>query len=158
MPGDAKLEALYQELILDHYRRPRNRGTLAQADARVEHRNPLCGDEIDLALAMDGPRVRLVRATARGCSLSVAATSMLTERAPGCTAADLEALRARVGLLLSGDPTAAGDVSLGELRAFAGVARVPARRRCVELVFEAVAAALAELSRAGPAQEAGGGG
>ena len=144
MAGDAKLEALYQELILDHYRRPRNRGTLEGADARVEHRNPLCGDEIDLALAMEGTRIRLVRATARGCSLSVAATSMLTERAPGCTAADLEALRARLGRLLSGDTDAGRDEALGEFRAFAGVARVPARRRCVELVFEAAERAMAE--------------
>jgi nitrogen fixation NifU-like protein len=139
---DAKLEALYQELILDHYRRPRNRGELPGASARVEHHNPLCGDEIDLSVAMDGERIGAVRATARGCSLSVAATSMLTERAPRCTAAELEALRARLGRLLSGAADALHDESLGELRAFAGVARVPARRRCVELGFEALERAL----------------
>ena len=157
MAGDAKLEAIYQELILDHYRRPRNRGTLEGADARIEHRNPLCGDEIDVAITMDGPRIGAMRATARGCSLSVASTSMLTGRAPGCTAADLEALRARLGRLLSGEAAVEDLEALGELRAFAGVARVPARRRCVELVFEAVAAALAQLSGARPAQEAGSG-
>lgn len=148
MADDAKLEALYQELILDHYRRPRNRGELPGASARVEHRNPLCGDEIDLAVTMEGERIGAVRATARGCSLSVAATSMLTERAPGCTAADVEALRGRLGRLLSGDAEAASDEALGDLRAFAGVARVPARRRCVELGFEALEQALS-AARAG---------
>ena len=143
MAADAQLEALYQERILDHYRRPRNRGELPDADARVEHRNPLCGDEVDLSVAMDGERIRALRATARGCSLSVAATSMLTERAPGCTAADMGALRARLGRLMSGDRDAAADETLGDLRAFAGVARVPARRRCVELPFEALERALA---------------
>ena len=147
MASDAKLEALYQERILDHYRRPRNRGALEGADTRVEHRNPLCGDEIDLALALDGERIREVRATARGCSLSVASTSMLTERAPGCTAADIVALRARLGRLLSGDPVAEPEESLGDFVAFAGVARVPARRRCVELAFEAVERALVEARR-----------
>jgi nitrogen fixation NifU-like protein len=145
---DAKLEALYQELILDHYRRPRNRGELPGATARVEHRNPLCGDEIDLAVAMDGERIGAVHATTRGCSLSVAATSMLTLLATGRTAAEMAALRERLDRLLSGASDAANDEALGDLRAFAGVARVPARRRCVELCFEALGRALSEAPRA----------
>lgn len=148
MADDARLAALYQELILDHYRRPRNRGELPGAAARVEHRNPLCGDEVDLSVAMVGARIGAVRATARGCSLAVAATSMLTLLAPGRTAAEMAALRERLDRLLSGDEQAAHDDALGELRAFAGVARVPARRRCVELGFEALERALS-VTRSG---------
>ena len=147
MPDDARLEALYQELILDHYRRPRNRGPLEGAGARVEHRNPLCGDELELSVATDGECIRAVRATARGCSLAVAATSMLTLIAPGRTAQEMSALHASLQRLLAGDAEAADDGSLGELRAFAGVARVPARRRCVELAFEALASALEKTRR-----------
>ena len=148
MADDAKREALYQELILDHYRRPRNRGELPGATVRVEHRNPLCGDEIDLSIAMDGERIGAVHATTRGCSLAVAATSMLTLVAPGRTATDIADLRTGLQRLLAGDPAASDDAALGDLRAFAGVARVPARRRCVELCFEALGRALSEAPRA----------
>ena len=140
--GTAAREALFQERILDHYRRPRNREPLAGADVTLEWRNPLCGDEIALSLALDGDRVRDLRLHARGCSLSVAAASMLTELAPGRSRAELAAIRARFDRLLEGDASAAADPALGELVSFAGVSRVPARRRCAQLAFEALEAAL----------------
>ena len=139
---DAEREALYQERILAHYRRPHHREPLAQPDVRLDWRNPLCGDEIDLTLALDGDRVRDLRLATRGCSLSVAAASMLTDLAPGRSRAELAELKARFDALVAGDRDAARDESLGELRAFAGVARVPARRRCATLAFEALEAAL----------------
>ena len=134
----AELDALYQELILDHYRRPRNREPLARADVTLEWRNPLCGDEIALSLALDGDRVRDLRLHARGCSLSVAAASMLTELAPGRTRAELAAIRARFDRLLEGDASAAADPALGELRALSGVSRFPARIRCATLAWSAL--------------------
>ena len=139
---EAQLAAIYQELILDHYRRPRNKGALDGADASVERRNPLCGDEIGLQLALDGDVVRDVRFTGRGCSISQASASMLTQALRGRTRAEAEALLARFTRLVHGDAEAARDASLGELRALQGVARFPARIRCATLAWSALEEAL----------------
>jgi len=141
--ASAAREALFQERILEHYRRPRNREPLADAGVTLDWVNPLCGDELSLSLALDGDRVRDLRLHARGCSLSVAAASMLTGLARGRSREELDAIRARFDQLLAGDTTAADDPMLGDLGAFAGVARVPARRRCATLAFEALAEAMA---------------
>ena len=139
--NDAQLAAIYQELILDHYRRPRNKGLGDTADVRTaERRNPLCGDEIALALALDDDgRVRDVRFTGRGCSISQASASMLTEAVRGKTRAEAEALVARFSAMVHGDEEAAADPSLGELRALSGVSRFPARIRCATLAWSALA-------------------
>ena len=141
-PAGAALEALYQERILDHYRRPRHREPLPGASVQLAWRNPLCGDELELWLAMDGERVGDLRVSARGCSLSVASASMLTELAPGRTAAELRELRTRFHAMLEGG--AGPDERLGDLRAFAALRRVPARWRCAELPWEALERALAD--------------
>ena len=135
---DARLQALYQELILDHYRRPRGKGELERPDARGAARNPLCGDEVEVTLALDGDVVRDLRVTARGCSISQASASMMTELVRGKTVAEAAALRRRVAALLAGDPAAAADPALGDLRALAGVARFPARHRCATMAWEAL--------------------
>jgi nitrogen fixation NifU-like protein len=137
-PSAAQLAAIYQELILDHYRRPRNKGALAEADARAERRNPLCGDEIALELAFDGDVVRDARFTGRGCSISQASASMLTQALRGRTRADAEALLRRFTALVHGDAEATRDEALGELRALQGVARFPARIRCATLAWSAL--------------------
>ena len=135
---DAQLTAIYQELILDHYRRPRNKGALEGADARAERRNPLCGDEITLEVAFEGDVVREVRFGGRGCSISQASASMLTQALRGRTRAEAETLVRRFSALVHGDAAAAGDEGLGELRALQGVARVPARIRCATLAWSAL--------------------
>lgn len=140
----AKLDALYQELILDHYRRPRNRGELPDASVHAAASNPLCGDAVAVALAFGADdRVRAARFTGQGCSIAQASASMLTELVVGRTRAELTALRARVGALVAGDPAAAADATLGDLRALAGVARFPARVKCATLAWEALGRGLA---------------
>ena len=143
-PASAKVEALYQELILDHYRRPRNRGVLERPTASVSYRNPLCGDEIELTLEVREERVVDARFTARGCSLSLAAASMLTELAKGKTPLELAATHRVFATMLAGDATAAADPGLGDLHAFRGLSRVPGRVRCALLPFEALEHALGE--------------
>ena len=138
----AKVEGVYQELILDHYRRPRNRGTLERPTTSVSHRNPLCGDEIELTLDVRNDRVTDARFTARGCSLSLAAASMLTEIAKGRTRPELEATHRVFAAMLTGDAAAAADPMLGDLHAFRGMSRVPGRARCALLPFEALERAL----------------
>ncbi|HEY0972461.1 MAG TPA: SUF system NifU family Fe-S cluster assembly protein [Gemmatimonadales bacterium] len=139
---DARTEALYQELILDHYRRPRNRGPVTGADRAAERRNPLCGDAIAVELALDGERVREAGFTGQGCSITQAAASMLTGALRGLTLGEARALLARYDAMIGGDPAALADVSLGELRALSGVARFPARLRCALLPAEALEEAL----------------
>jgi nitrogen fixation NifU-like protein len=141
-PSEAQLAAIYQELILDHYRRPRNKGALADADVTAARTNPLCGDEIAIALAFDGDVVREARFTGRGCSISQASASMLTGAIVGCTRAEAESLVRRFTALVHGDADAAADASLGELRALQGVSRFPARIRCATLVWSALDEAL----------------
>ena len=147
---EAQLAAIYQELILDHYRRPRNKGALEAPDASAERRNPLCGDEIVLQLAFDGDVVREARFTGRGCSISQASASMLTQAVRGRTRAEAEALLRRFTALVHGHEGHGGqegadagrDETLGELRALQGVARFPARIRCATLAWSALDEAL----------------
>ena len=146
--SDARLAAAYQELILDHYRRPRNRGAMARADARAELRNPLCGDEVALALALDGAgRVTEARFTGTGCSISQASASMLTQLVAGRTVAEAVELGARFARMLAGDAAAAADPALGDLRALAGVARIPMRVKCALLPWRAFDEAVRSIPR-----------
>jgi nitrogen fixation NifU-like protein len=143
----AEIAALYQEIILDHYRRPRNKGTLENADASVEMKNPLCGDEItlDVAFAPDG--VSELKFSGRGCSISQASASMMTQLVKGKSTEEIDALRKQFRALILGDQNATTDESLGSLRALSGVARFPARVKCALLAWNALENALAEKSR-----------
>ena len=145
MPDDSRTAALYQELILDHYRRPRNRGAHDAPDARAEARNPLCGDELAVTLVADGGRVREARAESRGCSITAASASMMTELVVGRDADGVAAVRRALDALLAGVPGAADDPALGDLRALAGLARFPARHRCALLPWEALRRAMDAL-------------
>lgn len=140
--NSAEIAALYQELILDHYRKPRNKGKLENADATIEMRNPLCGDEIDLMVIFDGDSVGDVKFAGRGCSISQASASMMTQIIKGKNTADIDAIRTRFRELIMGDMTAADDKSLGSLRALSGVSKFPARVRCALLAWNALETAL----------------
>ncbi len=85
-------DELYRELILDHYKSPRNFGALEHPDAEAEGQNPLCGDEVAMYVELDGDTIRDVRFRGRGCAISQAATSMLTELVKGRTAAEVAAM------------------------------------------------------------------
>lgn len=136
--ADDSLTALYQDIILDHYRRPRNKGVLENASISIPMRNPLCGDEITLELIMDGDRVADVRFTGRGCSISQASTSMMTEMVKGRNAAEISGIAERFRAMVMGDAAAATDPSITKARALAGVARFPARVKCALLAWNAL--------------------
>jgi nitrogen fixation NifU-like protein len=141
-PPEPKLSELYQELILDHYRRPRNKGTLAEPTYSVSLNNPLCGDEIDLQLKVEGAVIREARFIGRGCSISQASASMMTQLLKERSVADALALAGRMSAMLQGDETAARDKTLGELRALAGVAKFPVRIKCALLPWNALTEAV----------------
>lgn len=142
----AELSALYQEVILDHYRRPRNKGTLENADASVEMKNPLCGDEIELQVAFDGDAVTDLKFSGRGCSISQASASMMTQLVKGKSREEIEAIRNQFRNLMLG-VSKDDESSLGSLRALSGVARFPARVKCALLAWNALETALAETEQ-----------
>lgn len=134
------LEALFQDLILDHYRRPRNKGALLGATGRGAVMNPTCGDEIAVEVALDGDTVREAKFTGRGCSISQASASMMTLAAAGLPVDEARSVAKRVEEMLRGSPAAQ---ELGELRALGAVARFPARVPCALMAWRALEAALA---------------
>ncbi len=144
--SDAPLAAVYQELLLDHYRRPRNRGTLAHPDAAVRKRNPFCGDDIELQLAFAGDQVREARFVGQGCAISQASASMMAQLLEGKDLDDVAHLVRRFTAMLHGDADAARDSALGDLRALAGVAKLPQRVPCALLAWGALAEALTKRS------------
>ena len=141
-PPEPKLSALYQELILDHYRRPRNKGTLPHATHSISLNNPLCGDEIDLQLRVDGEVIKEVGFIGRGCSISQASASMMTQLLKERTVPQALVLADRMSAMMQGDETAARDKSLGEIRALAGVSKFPVRIKCALLPWNALTDAI----------------
>ena len=135
---EPRLSALYQELILDHYRRPRNKGVLEQPTHTIALNNPLCGDEIDLHLRLEGDVIKDVRFIGRGCSISQAAASMMTQIVKEKRLSDALALADRMSAMMHGDEAAANDKALGDLRALAGVAKFPIRVKCALLPWNAL--------------------
>jgi nitrogen fixation NifU-like protein len=132
-PGP-ELDDLYKELILDHYRRPRNRRSVAEPKVVGEGYNPLCGDEIAVEVHFEGDVVADVGFEGRGCSLSQASGSMMTEAIKGRTAAEARTLIDEFTRMMT-EPGLEPPDGLGDLEAFAGVARYPVRVKCVTLAW-----------------------
>jgi nitrogen fixation NifU-like protein len=135
------IEDLYQSAILDHSQHPHNFGPLPGADRRATTDNPFCGDRVTIAVALDGDRIADVRFEGTGCAISMAAASMLTEAIKTRTRAEVETLARAFEAFLGG--AAPDPAALGELAAFAAVAKYPVRAKCARLAWQALAAALA---------------
>jgi nitrogen fixation NifU-like protein len=136
------LQELYQEIILDHYAHPRNRGRLEGADVVVEGVNPSCGDEISLFARVRGGVVEEVRFEGKGCSISQASASMMTEVVRGKSLAAVRALFERFRRMMHGEPP--DEEALGELVALQGVRRFPVRVKCATLAWVALERGLSE--------------
>jgi nitrogen fixation NifU-like protein len=154
MPG---LEDLYREIILDHYRNPRNRGELAVPPAqRYEGYNPLCGDEIEVYLDVEDGAVADIRVSGQGCSISQSSASMMSQAVKGKSVDEVRALtRAFKGMMsihehaLDGqdgedDADGATDVKLGDLEALRGVVKFPVRIKCATLAWNTLAQGIDE--------------
>ena len=158
----SNLSDLYQSLILDHSRRPRNFGTLDgdRPVREVEGRNPLCGDELTLQLRVTGDNVSEIAFVGQGCAISKASASVMTAAVKGKSVAEAERLFERFHGLLMGtvkpDSPEAAELPRS-MAAFAGVARFPMRVKCASLAWHALHSALAqEASAADGAGDAGG--
>ena len=135
------LKELYRDVILDHNRKPRNFGHLENADSQAEGHNPLCGDHLRLSVRMDGERIEDIRFEGKGCAISTASASLMTEAVKGRDRAAVRALFDQVHALLT-QPGAAPDGSLGKLAALSGVREFPARVKCASLCWHTLNAAL----------------
>lgn len=140
------LKELYRDVILDHNRQPRNFGPLSPVDSSADGHNPLCGDRLTIYLQLDGDRIRDVRFDGKGCAISVASASMMTEAVKGKDRAAVARLFDAVHATLTGDGAAPPE-SLGKLAALGGVREFPARVKCASLCWHTLNAALAHECR-----------
>ena len=136
----------YEDLILEHAKRPRNRGRLAHATHAAAADNPLCGDSVRVELEVTGGEVRAVGFEGHACAIVTASASLMTEHVRGRSLEEVRVLRERMEALCRApsEEAAAAGAQLGELAVFAGVRRYPARVRCATLAWEALGHALAD--------------
>ena len=140
------LQELYQSIILDHNRRPKNYGALEGATSRRQDRNPACGDEIVLELKVENDLIADVRFTSEGCAVSRASASIMTQVVKGKSRAEAERLFNQFHELVTGKltPTPQQARALGEMVAFSGVSRFPIRVKCASMAWHSLQAALRE--------------
>lgn len=137
------LRELYREVILDHNRNPRNFGTLEDADIVIDGVNPLCGDKLKLFIRLNGDAIEDIRFQGTGCAISVASTSLMTERVKGAGVAQALDLQKQIHAMLTSD-AAAPDESLGKLAALSGVREYPSRVKCASLGWRALKSGLTD--------------
>jgi nitrogen fixation NifU-like protein len=140
---EAELDELYREIILDHYRNPRHRGSLASPSASHEGLNPLCGDEVTVELLVDGGRISDVAYKGSGCSISQSSASMMTEAINGKALDEVRRLSGDFTAMMRGDENVDPE-SLGDLEALSGVRKFPVRVKCATLAWHTLEEALEE--------------
>jgi nitrogen fixation protein NifU and related proteins len=133
------LDDLYQEIILEHYKQPKNQGTVEDADIAVSGRNPFCGDEIKLTLRVKDGVVEEVKFTGSGCAISQASASVMTEHIKGKTAAEVKELFQEFAGMVKGEDHQHRHIEeTDELCAFQGVSAYPTRVKCAMLAWNAM--------------------
>ena len=138
-----ELDSLYQEVILDHTKRPRNYRAMEGADRHAEGYNPLCGDKFTLYLKLEDDRIVDVSFQGTGCAISTASASILTETLKGKTRAEAESLFEAFHDLVTGKPAGNGNnPDLGKLAVFSGVSEFPVRVKCATLAWHTLRSAL----------------
>ena len=141
------LRELYQEVIFDHNRRPRNFGRLAGANRSAEGFNPLCGDKLALYLKMVDGVIEDASFEGTGCAISTASASLMTEALKGKTEAQAQALFAGFHALVTGGDGAPAAVPLGKLEVLSGVREFPSRVKCATLAWHTLHAALHDVKQ-----------
>jgi len=134
-----ELGDLYQEVILDHYKKPRNFGTLEGATGAAQGDNPLCGDRLALQVKLSGDRIDDLRFRGSGCAISTASASLMTEAVKGKTKAEAMGIFERFHPMVTGR---GGGNDLGKLEVFSGVSEFPVRVKCATLAWHTLRAAL----------------
>jgi nitrogen fixation NifU-like protein len=138
-----ELNELYQQVILDHNKKPRNYHKLETASAKSEGFNPLCGDRLTVYVQLDADQIKDISFEGSGCAISKASASIMTESVKGKSKAEIDALFKRVHQMLTAPPDASVDVEgLGKLAAFSGVREFPVRVKCATLAWHTLNSAL----------------
>lgn len=137
------LTELYQSVILDHNRKPRNFGALEGANRHADGKNPLCGDHVTVELQVSGDTISDVKFTGQGCAISKASASLMTAAVKGKSRAEAEALFAKFHAMVLGQVEGTKE-ELGQLVVFSGVSRFPVRVKCASLAWHTLKAALAD--------------
>ena len=140
------LEELYKEVILDHYRTPRNKGRLDPHDVMLERNNPLCGDEIELFVKFEGETLAGISFDGKGCSISQASASMMTEKVQDLSVKDATELAETIKAMMAGEAEGDPDV-LGDLVSLKGVVKYPVRIKCALLGWNTLIEAIEESGR-----------
>ena len=133
------IDELYQDLILDHHRHPRNKRPCSGCQHQAHGENPLCGDSINVGLTVDGERIASASFEGQGCAISQASASMMTEAIAGMTVDDALALGESLRAMMRGEPPGR---DLGDLQALEGIARFPVRIKCALLAWTTLVRAL----------------
>jgi nitrogen fixation protein NifU and related proteins len=139
----SELSDLYQEVVLDHGKRPRNFGPLEGETHRAEGLNPLCGDHITVHVKVDGDRVGEVRFEGSGCAISKASASVMTGVVKGKSRQEIDGIFERFHALVTEGPREGDEEALGKLAVFGGVHDYPTRVKCASLAWHALRQALA---------------
>ena len=143
------MRELYQEVILDHHKHPRNFGRLATANRRADGFNPLCGDRVTVYALVDGDDIRDLSFEGSGCAICMASASVMTDELAGKTIDDADRLFVRFHDLVTGESAKSPDVdALGKLAVFMGVREFPVRVKCATLPWHALRSALKEGEKA----------
>ena len=137
-----QLRELYQQVILDHNRNPRNFHELAHATKKVDGYNPLCGDHYTIYVEIDGNTIKDIGFTGNGCAISKASASVMSSTVKGKTKEEAERLFDTFHRLVTGDSSGLSAADLGRLAAFSGVSEFPARVKCATLAWHTLHSAL----------------
>ena len=145
----SSLNSLYQEVILDHTKKPRNFRAMAEANHKAEGYNPLCGDKVTVYLKIEDDKITDISFQGSGCAISTASASILTETLKGKTEAEAEALfESFHDLVTKGEASGEAAADLGKLEVFSGVSEFPARVKCATLSWHTLRAAIADSTGA----------
>ena len=136
------LRELYQEVILDHHKRPRNFGPLPEANRHAEGSNPLCGDHLSVQVDVEGGIIKNVAFEGAGCAISRASASLMTDAVKGKTVEDAERMFGEFRQMVTSGVEDAVEASLGKLAVFCGVREFPSRVKCASLAWHTLHAAL----------------
>lgn len=132
------LDSLYRQVIMDHYKSPRNYGTLSDNALTLEMNNPTCGDRIEVHLMIEDDRIKDVKFEGEGCSISLASASMMTEAVKGKKLVDALTMSETFSRLMLGEIDELSDQDMGDAEALQGVSKFPARIKCATLAWKAM--------------------
>ncbi|SFM38967.1 nitrogen fixation protein NifU [Gracilibacillus orientalis] len=137
------LDTLYRQVIMDHYKNPRNRGSLAEESVTIDMNNPTCGDRIELHLQIENGKVKDAKFEGDGCSISLSSASMMTQAVKGKNVDDALKMSSVFSQMMLGEDIEGVDFDLGDIEALQGVSQFPARIKCATLAWKAMEKAVA---------------